>query len=95
MRGHKQLKSIIGVSPSVLDTLIFKRPLIAAKVIVQEIRDELKARELRTAWFFELVILEITAHLLSRLRNFDPTWPIAQSAKWSEEYVAPVLAPSS
>jgi len=85
IKGHQQLKNIIGVSPSVLDTLIFKRPFIATNVVVQEIRDQIERRELRALWFLQLVMLEIAAHLLSKLRSFPSTWPISESAKWSED----------
>jgi glycosyltransferase involved in cell wall biosynthesis len=84
IKGHQQLKKMIGITPNVLDTLVFKRPAIAASVVIQEIKNQLKERELRIAWFFELVMLELTAHLLSRLHDYVPLWPVAESARWSK-----------
>jgi len=85
IRGHRQLKKMIGISPNVLDTLIFTRPLIAARVVIQETKDQLKAGKLRMRWFFELVLLELTAHFLSRIWSFSPLWPTSKSAKWSPQ----------
>lgn len=84
IRGHQQLKQIMGLSPNVLDTLIFRRPLIAASVFIQETKDQLKVGRLRIGWFFELVLLEVAAHLLSRIHNFAPVWRPSESARWSE-----------
>jgi glycosyltransferase involved in cell wall biosynthesis len=84
IKGHHQLKKMIGITPNVLDTLIFKRPLVAVSVVVQEIESQLKARELRSAWLFELVVLELVAHLLSRSHDFASVWPVSKSAKWSK-----------
>ena len=81
IRGHRQLKEMIGISPSVLDTLVFKRPLIVAKVLVQETQNQLKAGKLRVTWFFDLVVLELTAHLLSRIWNFATLWPTSKSCE--------------
>jgi glycosyltransferase involved in cell wall biosynthesis len=85
IRGHRQLKQMIGVSPSVLDTLIFRRPPIVAAVVYQEIRDQLEAGELRVHWFLELILLELTAHLLSKIWNTAALWPTSKSAKWSQD----------
>jgi glycosyltransferase involved in cell wall biosynthesis len=85
IRGHRQLKEMIGVSPSALDSLVFRRPLIVARVVVQEIMNQLKTGKLRMRWFFELVILELTAHLLSRIWNTAALWPSSKSATWSPE----------
>jgi hypothetical protein len=98
IRGHRQLKKMIGVSPNVLDTLVFKRPLIVATVILQETTNQLKAGELRVRWFLELLLLELTAHLLARIWNFAPVWPSSKSAKWSKqesENVSKLVAPAS
>ena len=85
IRGHQQLKKMIGVSPNVLDTLVFKRPLIVARVVLQETKNQLKAGEFRVRWFLELLLLEFTAHLLARVWNFAPVWPSSKSAKWSQQ----------
>jgi hypothetical protein len=85
IRGHRQLKEMIGISPNVLDTLLFKRPLIVAKVLIQETQNQLRAGKLRATWFFELVILELTAHLIARMWNFATVWPPSKSAKWSQQ----------
>lgn len=85
IRGHRQLKEMIGTSPSVLDTLVFKRPLIVARVLIQEIRDQIAKRTLRTLGFLQLIALELAADLLSRIGNFSHVWPTAESAKWNRE----------
>ena len=85
IRGHLQLKQMIGVSPSVLDTLIFRRPLIVARVVIQETKNQLEEGRLRIHWFSELVVLELTAHLLSRIWSSAALWPTAKSAKWSQQ----------
>jgi cellulose synthase/poly-beta-1,6-N-acetylglucosamine synthase-like glycosyltransferase len=85
IRGHRQLREMIGVSPSALDTLIFRRPLIVARVVVQETLNQLKAGKLRMQWFFELVVLELTAHLFSRIWDGAALWPSSKSARWSPE----------
>jgi hypothetical protein len=84
IRGHLQLKQMIGVSPSVLDTLIFRSPLIVARVVIQETKNQLRAGRLRIHWFSELLVLELTAHLFSRIWSPATPWPTAKSAKWSE-----------
>lgn len=85
IRGHRQLKEMIGESPNVLDTLVFRRPLIVAGVVLQETKNELRAGKLRITWFFELILLELTAHLLSKIWSFAPLWPTSKSAKWSHQ----------
>jgi len=85
IRGHRQLREMIGVSPSALDILVFRRPLIVARVMFQETKDQLKAGRLRMRWFFELILLELAAHLLARIWNFAPLWPSSRSAKWSQQ----------
>jgi cellulose synthase/poly-beta-1,6-N-acetylglucosamine synthase-like glycosyltransferase len=85
IRGHRQLREMIGVSPSALDTLVFRRPLIVASVMFQETKDQLKATRLRMRWFFELILLELAAHLLARIWNFAPLWLSSRSAKWSQQ----------
>jgi poly-beta-1,6-N-acetyl-D-glucosamine synthase len=82
IRGHRQLRHAIGVSPSVLDILIFRRPLIVADVLVNEIKEQIMERRLRILCFLQLVALELAAHLLSRTWNSSHLWPTAESAKW-------------
>jgi glycosyltransferase involved in cell wall biosynthesis len=84
IRGHRQLKQMIGVSPSVLDTLLFHRPLIVASVLLHEFRDQLKAGKLQLRWLLELIVLELTAHLVSKLWDVQVLWPTSRSAKWSD-----------
>jgi glycosyltransferase involved in cell wall biosynthesis len=87
IRGHKQLRDAIGTSPSVLDILIFRRPLIVAGVLIQEIKEQITERRLRIFCFLQLVALELAAHLLSGMWNFSHLWPTAESAKWDREAV--------
>ena len=85
VRGHKQLRHSIGTSPSALDVLIFKQPLIVADVLIQEIKEQITERRLRILCFLELIALELAAHLLSGMWNFSHLWPTAESAKWDKE----------
>ena len=85
VRGHKQLRHSIGTSPSALDVLIFKQPLIVADVLIQEIKEQITERRLRILCFLELIALELAAHLLSGMWNFSHLWPTAESAKWDRE----------
>ncbi|MGB9024047.1 MAG: glycosyltransferase family 2 protein, partial [Candidatus Bathyarchaeia archaeon] len=87
IRGHRQLRDAIGTSPSVLDILIFRRPLIVAGVLIQEIKEQITERRLRILCFLQLVALELAAHLLSGMWNFSHLWPTAESAKWDREAV--------
>jgi poly-beta-1,6-N-acetyl-D-glucosamine synthase len=85
IRGHKQLRHSIGTSPSALDVLIFKQPLIVADVLIQEIKEQITERRLKILCFLELIALEVAAHLLSGMWNFSHLWPTAESAKWDKE----------
>ena len=85
VRGHKQLRHSIGTSPSALDVMIFKQPLIVADVLIQEIKEQITERRLRILCFLELIALELAAHLLSGMWNFSHLWPTAESAKWDRE----------
>jgi cellulose synthase/poly-beta-1,6-N-acetylglucosamine synthase-like glycosyltransferase len=85
IRGHKQLRHSIGTSPSALDVLIFKQPLIVADVLIQEIKEQIAERRLRILCFLQLIALELAAHLLSGMWNFSHLWPTAESAKWDKE----------
>jgi poly-beta-1,6-N-acetyl-D-glucosamine synthase len=85
VRGHKQLRHSLGTSPSALDVLIFKQPLIVADVLIQEIKEQITKRRLRILCFLELIALELAAHLLSGMWNFSHLWPTAESAKWDRE----------
>ena len=87
IRGHKQLRDAIGTSPSALDVLIFKRPLIVADVLIQEIKEQMSERRLRILCFLQLIALELAAHFLSGMWNFSHLWPTAESAKWDREAV--------
>ena len=87
IRGHRQLRDMIGTSPNVLDILIFRRPLIVADVISQELREQIKKRKLRVLGFLQLITLEIAAHVLSRIWNLSHLWPAAESAKWDSEAI--------
>jgi biofilm PGA synthesis N-glycosyltransferase PgaC len=85
IRGHQQLREMIGTSPSVLDILIFRQPLIVANVITQEVKEQIARRKLRALCFLQLIVLELAAHLLARMWNSSPVWPIAESARWNRE----------
>jgi poly-beta-1,6-N-acetyl-D-glucosamine synthase len=85
IRGHQQLQEMIGTSPSVLDILVFKRPLIVADVIMNEVREQIAKRTLRASCFFQLILLECAAHLLARVWNSSHLWPAAESARWDRE----------
>lgn len=87
IRGHKQLRDAIGTSPSALDILIFRRPLIFADIVIQEVKEQIMERRLRIVCFIQLIILELAAHLLSRIWNSSHLWPTAESAKWDREAV--------
>lgn len=87
IRGHRQLRDAIGTSPSALDVLIFKRPLIVTDVLIQEIKEQITERRLRILCFLQLIALELAAHLLSGMWNFSHLWPTAESAKWDREAV--------
>ena len=83
--GHRQLKGIMGESPNVLYSLVLRRPLVAANVVVQEIREQISRGTFRVLWILELVALELAAHLLARIWDPSNLWPTAESAKWPRE----------
>ena len=57
--GHSQLGEVLGLSPDVLDVLVFKKPYVALKIIEDEIRDEVKTSEFRPMSSILLLVVEI------------------------------------
>ena len=77
VRGHKQLKEVMGVSPDILDVLIFKKPWIALKILAAEVLEQVKARRFKPLWFIQFLAAEAVAHLMAALHPSHITnlWP--------------------
>jgi glycosyltransferase involved in cell wall biosynthesis len=85
IRGHRQLKDMIGASPDVLDALVFRKPFRVASVVLDEVREQIKTRTLSIRWFLTLILVEIAAHLLSLTWIRENHWPPSLSAKRARE----------
>jgi hypothetical protein len=84
LKGHRQLKEMIGVSPNVLDMLVFRRPLIVFDVVARELKGQLEKGSFKMHWFIQLLLVELAAHVLSQVGGSSPIWATAHSARWSE-----------
>lgn len=84
INGHNQLKKILGVSPDVLSFIIVKRPLLAFKIIEQEVREEQKSGRFKSRSFLALITLEIISHVMAKLHPSDNLWAPSVSAKWQD-----------
>jgi glycosyltransferase involved in cell wall biosynthesis len=82
IRGHLQLKEIIGISPT---DFRLRRPLIVVKVGTEEIKEQIANRKLRISGVLQAILLELAAHLLSRIWNPTNLWPKAESVKRDRE----------
>lgn len=77
VRGHRQLREVMGASPDVLDALIFKRPWIALSVLANEVKEQVKMRHFKPLWFLQFLASEMAAHLIAVLHPEEITnlWP--------------------
>ncbi len=82
IRGHAELKKLVGTRPDVLDTLAVRRPLVALRIVREAVRDEAGKKMFRPGSFLLLVTLEVAAHCLAILRRADNQWAQASTAKW-------------
>jgi biofilm PGA synthesis N-glycosyltransferase PgaC len=81
--GHLQTRRVTGEYPTVLDTIVFSKPLIAVQVLVEEVAE----KPLDVGYLAAAVVVEAVIYLLSlfdRLfaRGYG-VWPVIKSTKFT------------
>jgi poly-beta-1,6-N-acetyl-D-glucosamine synthase len=83
IRGHSQLEEVLGLSPDVLDVLAFKKPMVALRIVEDEIKDEVKDSKFKPRSFALLLVIEMAAQFVARFnKTRNNLWIPASSAKW-------------
>jgi cellulose synthase/poly-beta-1,6-N-acetylglucosamine synthase-like glycosyltransferase len=79
--AHFQTKKLTGEYPSVLDTLIFSKPLLVFEVL----RDEIVENRRSTGYLITAIVVESLIYVLSVLDHIlhrpYHVWPVIQSTK--------------
>ncbi|MEM3629214.1 MAG: glycosyltransferase [Candidatus Bathyarchaeia archaeon] len=63
--GHRQIKEIVGVEPTTIGALIFKKPLFSLRILLDEVRTYKLTYSLQ---FFVGICLEVLAQILALIR---------------------------
>jgi cellulose synthase/poly-beta-1,6-N-acetylglucosamine synthase-like glycosyltransferase len=81
--GHFQTKQMTGEYPTVLDTVVLSKPLMALQVLVEEVTEQPKAAgNLVCAIVVEAIIYSLS--MLDRLFNRHyGVWPVIKSTKFT------------
>jgi cellulose synthase/poly-beta-1,6-N-acetylglucosamine synthase-like glycosyltransferase len=82
--GHFQTKKVTGEFPTVMDTLIFSRPRVVLRVLVEEVAE----RPERAVFLAAAVIVEALIYVLAVFdhafgREYG-VWPVIRSTKYAE-----------
>jgi hypothetical protein len=79
--GHLQTKKITGEYPTVLDTIVLSKPIVALQVLAEEMAEKPKD----TGYLFSAIVVEAVIYLLSLVDRFFSrqygVWPVIKSTK--------------
>ena len=79
--GHLQTRKMTGEYPTVMDTIIFSKPKLALKILVEELAENLK----RIPFLFAAVLIEGIVYLSAgvdlMMRRKYGIWPVIRSTK--------------
>jgi len=79
--GHLQTRKMTGEYPTVMDTMIFSKPILAMKILVEELAENLK----RIPFLFAAVLIEGIVYLSAAvdlmMRRRYEIWPVIRSTK--------------
>ena len=82
--GHFQTKKVTGEFPTVMDTLVFSRPIVVLRVLVEEVAEcPKRAVYLAAAMVVEglVYVLAVFDHVFRREYG---VWPVIRSTKYAE-----------
>jgi len=82
--GHFQTKKVTGEFPTVMDTLVFSRPSVVLRVLVEEVAECPE----RAVFLVAAVVVEALIYVLAVfdhvLRREYGVWPVIRSTKYAE-----------